>query len=84
MLVLEDLVGFFIDPFNFSFFSFTGRGTDLDYYDTEWFSLERNREILRSFLRLHPSTAFQTFVDYDGYSTSSMGFLPTVVEVMVI
>ena len=29
-------------------------------------------EITLSFLRLHPSSAFQTFVDYDGYSISSV------------
>ena len=33
-------------------------------------------------LRLHLSTAFQTFVDYDGYSISSKGFLLTVVDIM--
>ena len=37
-----------------------------------------------SFLRLHPSTTFQTLVDYEGYSISSKGFLPTVVDIMVI
>ena len=38
-----------------------------------------------SFLRLHPSTtACQTLVDCDGYSISSKGFLPTVVDIMVI
>ena len=31
-----------------------------------------------------PSTAFHTLVDYDGYSISSKGFLPTVVDLMVI
>ena len=36
------------------------------------------------FFRLHPSTAFQTFVDYDGYSISSKGSLPTVVDIMII
>ena len=41
-------------------------------------------EIILSFLRLHPSTAFWTLVDYDGYSISSKGFLPTVVDIMVI
>ena len=30
------------------------------------------------------STAFHSFVDYDGYSISSEGFLPTVVDIMVI
>ena len=29
-----------MEPFNFSFFSLTGRGIDLDYCDTEWFALE--------------------------------------------
>jgi len=32
----------------------------------------------------HPSTSFWTLVDYDGYSISSKGFLPTVVDIMVI
>ena len=31
-----------------------------------------------------PSTASQTCVDYEGYSISSKGFLPTVVDIMVI
>ena len=28
--------------FNFSFFTITGWGVDLDYYDLEWFALEMN------------------------------------------
>ena len=35
-------------------------------------------------MRLHPSTAFQTLVDHDGYSISSKGFLPTFLDIMVI
>ena len=65
-----------------SFFSVTGWGIDLAYRDIEWFALET--EIILSFLRLHPSTKFWTLVDYDGYSISSKGFLPTVVDIMVI
>ena len=42
MLVLKGLVGP-TEPFNFSFFSITGRGVDLDYHDIEWFALETNR-----------------------------------------
>jgi len=34
----------FIEPFNFSFFSVTGWGIDLDYCDIEWFALETNRD----------------------------------------
>ena len=44
----------------------------------------RLTEIILSFLRVHPSTAFQTFVDRDGYSISSEGFLPAVVDLLVI
>ena len=33
---------FFIEPFNFSFFSITGWGIDLDYCDIAWFTLETN------------------------------------------
>ena len=74
-----------MEPFNFSFFSITGGGIGLDYHDIhyhEWFALET--EIILSFLRLHPSTAFQTLADNGGYSISSEGFLPTVVDMMVI
>ena len=44
----------------------------------------KQTEIILSFLRLHSSSAFQTLVDHDGYSISSEGFLPTVVDIMVI
>ena len=44
----------------------------------------KRTEILLSFLRLHPSTAFQTLVDHHGHSISSKGFLPAVVDIKVI
>ena len=45
----------------------------------------RRTEIILLFLRLHANTAFwDFFVDYDGYSISSKGFLPTVVDITVI
>ena len=43
MLVLKGLVALH-KPFNFSFFSITGQGIDLDYCDIEWFALEMNRD----------------------------------------
>ena len=43
----------------------------------------KRTEIILSFLRLHPSTAFRTLVDHVSYSISSNGFMPTVVDVMV-
>ena len=82
MLVLEGLV-VFKETLNFSFFSITGRGINLDYCDNEWLALERNRD---------PSVVFETackycisdsFGDYDGYSICFKGFLPTVVDIMV-
>ena len=36
-------------PFNFSFFSITSQGIDLEYCDTEWLDLEMNRD--KSFCR---------------------------------
>ena len=44
----------------------------------------KQAEMILLVLRLHPSTAFQSLVDYDGYSISSKGFLPTVVGKMLI
>ena len=73
-----------MEPFNFSFFSITGQVIDLDYCDIEWFALEMNREHsliikITSKYRISDSS-----VDCDGYSISSKGFLPTVVDIMVI
>ena len=48
-----------------------------------WMVCLGNKQIILLFLRFHPSTAFQTLVDFDGYSISSKGFLPTVVDIMV-
>ena len=44
----------------------------------------KRTEIILLFLRCYPSTTFRTLVDYDGYSISSKGFLPAVVDIMVI
>ena len=33
-----------MEQFNFSFFSISGRGIDLDYCNTEWVDLEMNRD----------------------------------------
>ena len=41
-------------------------------------------EIILSFLKLNSSVAFQTLVDYEGYSIYSKGFLTKVVDIMVI
>ena len=74
----------FIEPFNFSFFSVTGWGIDLDYYDIEWFALEMNRDHSVIFEIASKYCILDSFVDYDGYSISSKGFLSTIVDIMVI
>ena len=71
-------------PFNFSFFSITSRGIDLDYHDIEWLALETNRDHPVNFEFASKYCISESFVDYEGYSISSKGFLPTIVDIMVI
>ena len=70
MLVLKGLVGLH-KPFNFSFFSVTGWGIDLDYCDIEWFALETKREYSVFFEVTSKYCILDSFVDYDGYSIPS-------------
>ena len=60
--------------FNFSFFSITGQGIDLDYCEIEWFALEMNRDHSIIF-EIALKYSWDSFVDYDSYSISSKGFL---------
>ena len=70
--------------FNFSFFSIPVWGIDWDYCDIEWFALETNRDHFVVFEIASKYCISDSFVDYDGYSLSSKGFLPTEVDIMVI
>ena len=74
----------FIGPFNVDFFSITGWGIDFNYYDIEWFALEMNRDHSVVFEIASKYCISDFFVDYDGYSISSKGFLTTVVDIIVI
>ena len=65
-------------------FSITGWGIDLDYCDIEWFALEMNRDHYFVFEIASKYCISDCFVDHDGYSISSKGFLPTVVDIIVI
>ena len=49
-----------------------------------WIGHMKWTEIILSFLKLHSSVAFQTLVEYEGYSISSKGFLPAAVDIIVI
>ena len=56
--------------------------------DIEWFALETNTdhsvifEIALKYNWVHGIS--DSFVDYEGYYISSKGFLPTVIDIMVI
>ena len=71
-------------PFNFSFSSVTVWGIDLDNCDIEWFALETNIDHSVVFEIASKYCISNSFVDHDGYSISSEGFLPAVVDIMVI
>ena len=59
MLVLEGLIGLH-RAVQLQLLQHCWSGIDLDYSYIEWFALET--EIILLFLRLHPSTAFQTLL----------------------
>ena len=68
----------------FSFFSISGWGTDLDYCDVEWFALETNGDHSIVFEIAPKYSILDYFVDHESYSLSSRGFLPTVINIMTI
>ena len=83
MLVLEGLVGL-RRSVQIHFFSITSQGIDLDYHDIEWFALETNRDHSVLFETASKYCISDSFVDHDGYSISSEGFLSPVVDILVI
>ena len=56
----------------------------LDYCETEWIALETNQDHSVVFETALKYCISDSFVDYGGYFISSKGFLPTVVDIMVI
>ena len=74
----------FIEPFKFRFFSITDWGIDLNYCDVEWFALEMNRDHSVVYEIVPKYCISNSFIDYEGYSISSKGFLPTVVDIPVM
>ena len=57
---------------------------DLDYCDIEYFALEMNSDHSVMFEIASRYCISDFFVYEDGYSISSKGFLPTVVDIIVI
>ena len=74
----------FIELINFSFFGISDRDMDLDYCDVEWLALEMNQDNSVIFEVAPKYCIMDSFVDYEGYSVSSMGFLPIVADIIVI
>ena len=67
--------------FKFSFFGISGWGIDLDSCDIEWFALETNRD---NFVVLESASKYwilDFLTENAGYSISSKGFWPTVVNI---
>ena len=52
--------------------------------DIEWFALEMNRDYSVVFEIASKYCISDSSVDHDGYSISSEGFLPVVVDIIVI
>ena len=83
MLVLKGLVGLH-RTLQLQLLQRYGWGIDLDYCDIEWFALETNRDHSVIFEIASKYCISDSFVDHDGHSISSEGFLPAVVDIMVI
>ena len=64
--------------------SITSQGIDLDYSDIEWLASGMNKDHSVIFEIASKYCISDTYVDYDGYSISPKGFLPAVVDIMVI
>ena len=73
-----------MEPFNFSFFGISHWDIDLEYCDIEWFALEMNRNHSVIFETALKDCISDSFVDCEGYSIYSKGFLLKVVDILVI
>ena len=56
----------------------------LGLHDIKLFALEMNRVHSVVFEIVPKNSISDSFVDYEGYSISSKGFFPVVVDIMVI
>ena len=83
MLVLKGLVDLH-RIIQVQLFQFTDWVIGLNHRDIEWFALETNRDHSVVFETASKYSISDSFVDHDSYSISSEGFLPAVVDVMVI
>ena len=83
MLVLKGLVGLH-RTVQLQLIQRSWWGIGLDHCGIEWFALETNRDHSVVYEIGYKYCISDSFVDHDGYSNSSEGFLPAVVDIMVI
>ena len=83
MLVLEGLVGLH-RTIQLQLLQCYWSGHRLGFCGIEWFALEMNKDHSVVIEIASKYCISDSFVDYDGYSISSQGFFPTVVDIMVI
>ena len=83
LLVLDILLGLH-RTIQLQLFVTSGWGKDLEYWNIEWFASETNRDHSVFFKIACKYCILNSFVDYEGYSISSKGFLPTVIDIMLI
>ena len=83
MLILEGLVGL-QKTVQLQLLQHYWLGHNLDYHNIEWFALETNRDHSVIFELAPKYCISDSFVDYEGYSISSKGFSPVIVDIMVI
>ena len=83
MLVLKGLVGLH-RTIQIQLFQHYDQGIDLEQGDIEWYALETNRDHSVVFEIASKYCISDSFANHDGYSISSEGFLPVVVDTMVI
>ena len=83
MLVLKGLVGLH-RTVQLQLLQHYWLGLRLGLLYIEWFALETNRDHSVVFEIASKYCILDSFVDHDGYSISSKGFLPTVVDPMII
>ena len=81
MLVLEGLVGLY-RTVQLQLLQHYWLGYRLGLLDIEWFALETNRDHCVIYEIVREYCISDSFVDCDGYSISSMGSLPTVVDII--
>ena len=83
MLVQEGLVNLY-RTVKLQLFQHYFQGIDFDYHGIEWFALETNKDHTVIFEIASKYCISDSFVDYDVFSISSEGFMPTVVDITVI